>query len=84
MNRLLRGLLTGGLVGVAAAGTMMAIGRRRRMMLARMARPQMMRRRARRTIRMVRDNAVRFGSAFRSGTAAFASRLAEKGSWGRT
>ena len=84
MNRLVRGMLAGGLVGVAAAGTFMMVGRRRQRMMARMARPQMMRRRARHTLRIVRDGAFRLGSAFKSGTDAFASRLSKRGSWGRT
>ena len=84
MNRLARGLLAGGLVGMAAAGTMMMVGRRHQMRMSRMARPQMLRRRARHTIGMVTDNAVRLGSAFKSGTVAFANRLTEKRGWGRT
>ncbi len=84
MNRLARRLLAGGLMGVAAAGAIMMVGRRRQMRMSRMARPRMMRRRARHTIRMVRDNALRLGSALKSGTVAFASRLTEKGDWGRT
>ena len=79
MHRLARGLLTGGLVGMAVAGTIMMVGRRRQMRMSRMARPQMLRRRARHTIGMVRDNALRLGSAFKSGSVAFANRLVEKG-----
>lgn len=84
MNRLVRGLLAGGLVGVAAAGTMIMAGRRHQMRMGRMAHPRMLRRRARHTIRMVTDNAFRLGSAFKSGTVAFANRLTEKRGWGRT
>jgi len=84
LNRLVRGLLTGGLVGVAAVGAMMMVGRRHQMRMSRMARPQMLRRRARHTIRMVTNNAVRLGSAFKSGTVAFANQLTEKRGWGRT
>ena len=81
MNRFLRGILAGGLLGLAAVGTAAVVGRRR-VRATRMRR--VMRGRSRRTIRMVRDNAARLGSALRSGTAAFADRLAEKGGWGRT
>lgn len=81
MNRLLRGIIAGGLLGLATAGTMTMVGHRRRMRLLRAER--MRRERARRTIRMVRDNTVRFGAALKSGAEAFASRWAEKGRWGR-
>lgn len=81
MNRLLRGIVAGGLLGLATAGTIAMVGRRRQMRLLRAER--MRRERARRTIRMVRDNAIRFGAALKSGTEAFASRWAEKGNWGR-
>ncbi|MGE5549555.1 MAG: hypothetical protein ACM3ZC_03380 [Bacteroidota bacterium] len=84
MNRFARGMLTGGLLGLAAVGTMMMIGRRQQRRMMRMANSRRLRHRARRTINAVGKNAMRFGSAVRSGTAAFASRLAEKDSWGRT
>lgn len=83
MNRVARGLLTGGLLGLATAGLMMLAGNRsRRRMLQ--SRSRMLRHRARHTMRAVRDNAKRFGAAVKIGSAAFASRLAEKDSWGRT
>lgn len=84
MNRFARGLLTGGLLGLAAAGTMMMVGRRRQMMMMRMANTRKLRRRAYRTMRMVTDHAMRLGSAVKSGTAAFTSRLAQSDNWGRT
>lgn len=75
--------MTGGILGLAAAGLVMLAGNRsqRRML---QSRSRMLRYRARRTMRAVRDNAKRFGSAFKVGSVAFANRLAEKDAWGRT
>ncbi len=84
MNRFAKGILAGGLMGVVAAGTMMIAGRRRQRMLAEMKAARMFRNRARRTLRSVKDGALRFGSALKYGTSAFADRMQQKGSWGRT
>jgi len=80
LNRLVRGILAGGLLGLAAAGAMTMVNRRQRLRMMRMRNMSG----TRRTLKMVRNNAFRIGSALKSGTEAFASRLAETGSWGRT
>lgn len=84
MNRFVRGILTGSLLGLAAAGGVMMLDRRRRRMMLEMANSRKVRQRARRTYKTVRDNAMRFGMAVKSGTSAFNSRMAQRKVWGRT
>ncbi len=82
LNRLARGLLAGGLLG-AVAGTMIMVRRRQRMK-AEMAGMRSFRRRAGKALRTVTINAVRVGSALKSGGQAFANRMAQRNAWGRT
>ena len=84
MYRIVRGMLTGGLLGLAAAGAVMVVGRRRRQRLLEMRKVRMLRHRARRTFGTVREGALRFGSALRSGTAAFSERMSERRAWEHT
>ncbi len=72
MNRVLRSLIAGSLVG-AAVGLVMLANRRRGMMNT-----GQIENRARGTVNMVRDNAMRWGSAMKNGTESFSRRLARR------
>jgi hypothetical protein len=71
MNRVLRTLLTGSLVG-AAVGLVMLTGRRRGMMNTAPVNN------ARGAMRMVRNNTMRWTSALKDGTEAFSRRMARR------
>ncbi|NLW47814.1 MAG: hypothetical protein GXY86_10830 [Firmicutes bacterium] len=71
MNRVLRSLVTGSLVG-AAVGLVMLTGRRRGMMNTASTNN------ARGAVRMVRDNTMRWTSALKNGTEAFSRRMARR------
>ncbi len=71
MNRILRGLVAGSLVG-AAVGLAMLAGRRRGMISAASSNN------ARGSMRMVRDNTIRLTSALKDGTEAFSRRMARR------
>ena len=73
MNRVLRSLVAGSLVG-AAVGLVMLVNRRRGMMIN----TEQMNHSARGTARMVRDNAMKLTSAMKNGTEAFSRRLARR------
>lgn len=72
MNKVLRGLIAGSLVG-AAVGMVMLANRRRGMMDT-----EQMAHSARGTAKMVRDNAMKWTSAMKNGTEAFSRRLARR------
>lgn len=74
MNRVVRSLIAGSLVG-AAVGLVMLANRRRGMMDTGQIDD-----RARGTVKMVRDNAMRWGSAMKNGTEAFSRKLARRNS----
>lgn len=72
MNKVLRGLVAGSLVGTAV-GLVMLANRRRGMMDT-----EQMTHSARGAARMVRDNAMKWTSAMKNGTEAFSRRLARR------
>lgn len=81
MNRLIRGVLTGSLIG-AAVGVTMLWRKRRDMKFLSKSRSQMnlrqMNRGTRGTIRMMKDNAVQLSSAVQDGTRAFTRKLSKR------
>lgn len=70
MNRVVRSLIAGSLVG-AAVGLVMLTGRRRGMINAGQET-------TRGTMKMVRDNTMRWTSALKNGTEAFSRRMARR------
>ena len=72
MNRVLRSLVAGSLVG-AAVGLVVLANRRRGMINT-----DPINHSARGTARMVRDNAMKWTSAMKNGTEAFSRRLARR------
>ena len=69
MNRVIRGIVTGSIIG-ATVGVVMLM--RKRTALKNMnLQPEQLSGRTRGTVRMVRDNAMRWTSAVKSGTEAF-------------
>jgi hypothetical protein len=76
VHKLIRGVITGSLIG-AGVGVAMLMMRNRNQKMMEMARgPRELNERARGTIRMVKDNAMRWTSAVKSGTKAFSHKLA--------
>ncbi len=71
MNKVIRSLVAGSLVG-AAVGLVMLAGRRRGMMNARQVNS------AHGAMKMVRDNTMRWTSALKNGTEAFSRRMARR------
>lgn len=77
MKRLIRGLVIGSVIGVAV-GTVMLMRRKTGFLKNTDIRPDKMNTRARGTVRMVKDNAMRWTSAVKNGTEAFSRRLAHR------
>lgn len=77
MNRLIRGAITGSLIG-AGIGVAMLWMRRRSPMKAMAIHPHQMRSQTRGTLHMVKNNAMRWTSAVKDGTEAFSRRLAHR------
>jgi len=77
MNKLIRSVITGTLIG-AGIGAVMLIMRNRNQKMTAMS-PKL-NQRARGTIGMVKDNAMRWTSAFKNGTEAFSRKLARRSS----
>ncbi|HEX7715451.1 MAG TPA: hypothetical protein VF531_15645 [Bacillota bacterium] len=79
MNRLIRGAITGSLIGAGIGVTMLWMRRRNQsFMKSAMVQPHEMRGRTRGTLHMVKNNAMRWTSAVKSGTEAFSRRLAHR------
>lgn len=77
MHKLIRGVITGSIIGAGVGVTMLVMRNRNQKMT--MARgPRELNEGARGTIRMVKDNAMRWTSAVKSGTEAFSQRLAHR------
>ncbi|MCL6590290.1 MAG: hypothetical protein K6U80_10090 [Firmicutes bacterium] len=74
MNKLVRGVIAGSLIG-AGVGVAMLMMRRKNPM-----KPEVMSRRTRGTLEAVKDNALRWTSALKSGTESFSRRLARRSS----
>lgn len=72
MNRFFRGVVTGSLVG-AAVGLVMLANRKRGVMNTGQVNHS-----TRGAVKMVRDNTMRLGSAFKNGTEAFSRRMARR------
>jgi hypothetical protein len=77
MNKLVRGIVTGSLIG-ATVGVVMLMRKRPSMIRNINIKPEQMNGRTRGTVRMVRDNAMRWTSAVKSGTEAFSRKLAHR------
>ena len=77
MNKLVRGIITGSLIG-AAVGVVMLVHRKPGAFRNMNIRPEQMKDPARGTVRMVRDNAMRWTSAVKDGTEAFSRKLAHR------
>jgi hypothetical protein len=75
MNKLVRGVITGSLIG-AGVGVAMLMMRRNNSMM----KPEEISGRTRRTLKAVKDNALRWTSAVKSGTENFSRRLARRSS----
>lgn len=78
MNKLIRGAITGSLIGAGVGVAMLVMRNRNQKMMMKTRGPQDLNERARGTIRMVRDNAMRWTSAVKSGTEAFSRKLAHR------
>ena len=77
MNRLVRGIITGSVIG-AAVGVAMLMRKRQSVMGNMNMRSDQLSERTRGTVRMGRDNAKRWTSAVKSGTEAFSRKLAHR------
>lgn len=81
MNKLIRGVVTGSLIG-AAVGVAMLMRNRKSMSLMKNARSEMnfnrLNRKTRGTIKMMKDNAVNISSAVKDGTRAFTRKLSRR------
>ncbi len=77
MNRLIRGIITGSVIG-AAVGMAMLVRNKPSMVKKMMFQPEKLNNSASGTVRMVRDNAMRWTSAVKSGTEAFSRKLAHR------
>lgn len=73
MNKLVRGVVTGSIIGAAVGLTMLWRNRKMGMMNT-----QDMSRQARGTMNMVKNNAMRWTSAVKNGTEALSRRLARR------
>lgn len=84
MNRLIRGAITGSLIGAGIGVAMLWMRRNNQNSMKSAARsrvliqPHEMRGRAQGTLHMVKDNAMRWTSAVKDGTEAFSRRLAHR------
>jgi gas vesicle protein len=77
MNRLVRGIVTGSLIG-ATVGVVMLMRKQSGVMKNMNTQADQLNKRTRGTVRMVRDNAMRWTSAVKSGTEAFSRKLAHR------
>lgn len=75
MNRLVRGLITGSLIGAGVGIAMLVMNRRNGNLQS-----QQIRRQTRSTVGIVKDNAIRLTSAVKNGTEAISRRLARRSS----
>jgi gas vesicle protein len=77
MNRLVRGIVTGSVIG-AAVGVVMLMRKKQGVIRNMNMQSDQLSGRTRGTVRMVRDNAKRWTSAVKSGTEAFSRKLAHR------
>jgi uncharacterized MAPEG superfamily protein len=78
MHKLIRGVITGTLIGAGVGVAMLVMRNRNQKMMAMARGPRELNERSRGTIRMVKDNAMRWTSAVKSGTEAFSRKLAQR------
>ena len=79
MNKLVRGLVTGSLVGAAVGVAMLAMKKKRGMTTnMNLRQANRVNQQARGTISVVKDNAMRWSAAVKNGTEAFSRRLARR------
>lgn len=76
MNKLVRGVITGSLIGAGVGVAMLMMQRRK----GSMVQPEEISGRTRGTLKAVKDNAMRWTSAVKSGTESFSRRLARRSS----
>lgn len=81
MNKMVRGVITGTVIGAAVGVAMLVRNRRSNMNLSSSMKMDMgkVNRQARGTIRLVSDNAKRLTSAVKTGTETFTRKLARRG-----
>ncbi|HBF35784.1 MAG TPA: hypothetical protein DDW50_00505 [Firmicutes bacterium] len=77
MNKLLRGIITGSIIG-ATVGVVMLMRKRSGVMKSMNIQSDQLSGRTRGTVKMVRDNARRWTSAVKNGTEAFSRKLAHR------
>ncbi|HBE80240.1 MAG TPA: hypothetical protein DDW65_21040 [Firmicutes bacterium] len=77
MNRLVRGIVTGSVIG-ATIGLVMLTRKKSGVMKNMNTQADQLNKRTHGTVRMVRDNAMRWTSAVKSGTEAFSRKLAHR------
>jgi gas vesicle protein len=77
MNRLVKGIVTGSMIG-AAVGVVMLMRKKQGVIRNMNMQSDQLSGRTRGTVRMVRDNAKRWTSAVKSGTEAFSRKLAHR------
>ena len=77
MNKLVRGIVTGSLIG-ATVGVVMLMRKKPGMIKNMKIQSAPLNGRTRGTVRMVKDNAMRWTSAVKSGTEAFSRKLAHR------
>lgn len=77
MNRLVRGIVTGSVIG-ATVGVVMLMRKKSGVMKNMNIQPDKLSGRTLGTVRMVRDNAKRWTSAVKNGTEAFSRKLAHR------
>lgn len=76
MNKLIRGAVTGTLIGAGVGLVMLFMRNRNQKFMA--VSPSKISGQTRGTLRMVKDNAMRWTSAVKSGTEAFSRKLARR------
>lgn len=78
MNRMIRGIITGTVIGTAV-GAVMLLRNKRMKRSAMEFSPTKLAQKTRETVPMVRDNAMRWTSAVRTGTRALTRKLSRRG-----
>ncbi|HYH01706.1 MAG TPA: hypothetical protein VEC37_01250 [Bacillota bacterium] len=78
MNRMIRGIITGTVIGAAVGAVMLMRNKRMNRSMMQFS-PAKLAQKTRETVPMVRDNAMRWTSAVRTGTRALTRKLSRRG-----